>query len=172
MWKVLKEFREFAVKGNVLDLAVGVIIGAAFGKIVTSVVNDIIMPPIGKILGEKSFVDLFINLDPEKLMPNGDKPHTLAEAKALGSAVIAYGSFINVILDFAIVAFCVFMIVKGANALRRLNTKEEAPPSAEPTEKECPQCLSLVPIRAKRCKHCTSHLHDADEQGPEGSVVT
>lgn len=171
MWKVLKEFKEFAVKGNVLDLAVGVIIGAAFGKIVTSVVNDVIMPPIGLLLGGMNFTDLYWNLD-ESILYNEHVPNTLDEARKAGAPVIAYGSFINVILDFIIVAFCVFMIVKGANALRRLNAKEEAPPSAEPTEKECPQCRSLVPIRAKRCKFCTSHLHDAEEHGPEGSVVT
>ncbi|MBB3112684.1 large conductance mechanosensitive channel [Paenibacillus phyllosphaerae] len=166
MWKVLKEFREFAVKGNVLDLAVGVIIGGAFGKIVTSVVNDIIMPPIGVLLGGMNFKDLFISLKP------GVHPESLQAAQSGGIPVIAYGNFINVILDFTIVAFCVFMIVKGANALRRLNAKEvEAAPTA-PTEKECPHCLSHVPVLATRCKYCTSHLAAGDKLGPEGSVVS
>ncbi|MFD0711934.1 large conductance mechanosensitive channel protein MscL [Paenibacillus sp. GCM10027626] len=151
MMKILKEFKEFAVKGNVLDLAVGVIIGAAFGKIVTSVVNDIIMPPIGKLMGNVNFVDLFITLDKGQL---AEDPKTLADATANGAVVIAYGNFINVIIDFIIVAFCIFMIVKGANALRR--SKPEEP--AAPTEKECPFCLSQIPLQATRCGHCTSHL--------------
>ena len=158
MFKVLKEFKEFAVKGNVLDLAVGVIIGGAFGKIVTSLVNDIIMPPIGSLLGNMNFPDLFIQLDDKKTAA-GLPIKSLADAKAVGAAVIAYGNFINVIIDFTIVAFCVFMIVKGANALRRLNNKEEEK-QAEPTEKECPYCLSKIPVRATRCSHCTSHLDD------------
>ncbi|MBW7458042.1 large conductance mechanosensitive channel protein MscL, partial [Paenibacillus sepulcri] len=158
MMKILKEFREFAVRGNVLDLAVGVIIGGAFGKIVTSMVNDIIMPPIGKILGGVNFKDLFINLS---LNEHFD---TLADAQAASKPVIAYGNFINVILDFTIVAFCVFLIVKGANALRRLNARE--PESVtEPTEKVCPYCLSKIPIKATRCGHCTSHLKDEELEG-------
>jgi len=165
MLKIFKEFREFAVKGNVLDLAVGVIIGAAFGKIVTSLVNDIIMPPIGKILGNVNFVNLFITLDKGKVDEN---PHTLAEAATNGAVVIAYGQFINVVIDFLIVAFCIFLFVKGANSLRRLNEPKEAP-AAEPTEKECPYCLSKIPVKATRCGHCTSHI---PEDGAEASAAT
>jgi large conductance mechanosensitive channel len=116
---IIKEFKEFALKGNVVDLAVGVIIGVAFGKVVTSVVNDIIMPPIGKIMGGVNFADLFINLDPSKLAKDGSAIKSLAQAKEAGAAVIAYGSFINTVIDFTIVAFCIFMIVKVMNALKR-----------------------------------------------------
>lgn len=150
--KVLKEFREFAVRGNVIDLAVGVIIGGAFGKIVTSVVNDVIMPPIGKLLGGVDFKDLFIPLDSDKYAAG----MTLSEAKAKGVALIAYGQFINVIIDFLIVAFCVFLLVKGINFLKREQKKEEV--AAEPTTKECPYCLSEIPVKATRCGHCTSIL--------------
>src|SRR5437762_8118815 len=114
---LLKEFKEFAMRGNVVDLAVGVIIGAAFGKIVTSMVNDILMPPIGKAMGGVNFVDLFINLDPTKKLAGGEPITSLAQAKAAGAAVIAYGQFINTILDFVIVAACIFAVVKGMNAL-------------------------------------------------------
>ena len=134
---VIKEFKEFAVKGNVIDLAVGVIIGGAFGKIVTSVVNDILMPPIGRAMGGVNFADLFINLDPSKPAKGGGTITSLAQAKEAGAAVIAYGAFINTIIDFTIVAFCVFLLVKGINALRR---KPEAaptpPPPPEPTREE------------------------------------
>ncbi|MFX3633263.1 MAG: large conductance mechanosensitive channel protein MscL [Candidatus Pristimantibacillus sp.] len=160
--KIIQEFKEFAVKGNVIDLAVGVIIGAAFGKIVTSLVNDIIMPPIGRVLGGADFKNLFINLDPEKtdMLANLDKPiiiNSLKTATDNAVAVIAYGQFINVLLDFFIVAVCIFFLVKVINVLRRIKP-EEAVPEAEPTEKECPYCLSQVPIKATRCKHCTSQL--------------
>ncbi|MCQ6562481.1 large conductance mechanosensitive channel protein MscL [Paenibacillus mendelii] len=168
MMKVLKEFKEFAVKGNVLDLAVGVIIGAAFGKIVTSMVNDMIMPPISKILGNVNFVDMFLTLDTGKI----DEPSkTLAEAKANGAVVIAYGQFINVIIDFTIVAFCIFLMVKGANTLRRMNAKEEEPAAVEPTEKDCPYCLSKIPLKATRCSHCTSHISEP-HSAAEGSLVS
>ncbi|QNK56978.1 large-conductance mechanosensitive channel protein MscL [Paenibacillus sp. PAMC21692] len=146
--KIVKEFREFAMRGNVIDLAVGVIIGGAFGKIVTSLVNDIIMPPIGMILGGVNFKDLKISLDPSY---SGD-PAT--------EPFIRYGQFINVMLDFLIVAFCIFLLVKGINALRRLKEKEEPKAEAAPTEKDCPYCLSKVPIKASRCKHCTSQLEE------------
>ena len=116
---IIKEFKEFALKGNVVDLAVGVIIGVAFGKVVTSVVNDIIMPPIGKIMGGVNFADLFINLDPSKLAKDGSVIKSLAQAKEAGAAVIAYGSFINTVIDFTIVAFCIFMIVKVMNTLKK-----------------------------------------------------
>ncbi|GFN31560.1 large conductance mechanosensitive channel protein MscL [Paenibacillus xylaniclasticus] len=153
MSSLLKEFKAFAVKGNVIDLAVGVIIGGAFGKIVTSVVNDLIMPPIGVLLGGMSFTDLYINL---KDIDESGKM-SLAQAQEAGIPVLAYGQFLNVVLDFLIVAGCIFFLVKGLNKLQR--KPEEKP--AEPTEKECPYCLSQVPIKATRCKHCTSHLEEA-----------
>lgn len=155
---LVKEFKEFAVRGNVIDLAVGVIIGGAFGKIVTSIVNDILMPPIGKLLGGANFNDLFINLDPEKTLPGGGEIHSLAQANEAGAAVIAYGQFINTMLDFLIIAFCVFLLVKGINLLRRSQEAKKAEPEAEKTTKECPFCLSEIPIKAVRCSHCTSHL--------------
>ncbi|MFF2092919.1 large conductance mechanosensitive channel protein MscL [Paenibacillus sp. NPDC058174] len=158
--KIIQEFKEFAVKGNVIDLAVGVIIGAAFGKIVTSLVNDIIMPPIGRILGGADFKGLFINLDPEKAERLGaakDQLHSLKYMTDNGIPVIAYGQFINVLLDFFIVSVCIFFLVKFINVLRRLKPAQEDAEAA-PTEKECPYCLSQVPIKATRCKHCTSQL--------------
>src|SRR5258706_9500348 len=149
----VKEFKEFAMRGNVVDLAVGVIIGAAFGKIVTSVVNDILMPPIGKAMGGVNFADLFINLDPGKTLPNGTPITSLAQAKNAGAAVIAYGQFLNTILDFIIVAACVFVLIKAINTLKR--RIDPPAPAAVPTTRECPQCLSTIPIQAKRCSHCT-----------------
>ncbi|MHA6482313.1 large-conductance mechanosensitive channel protein MscL [Paenibacillus sp. strain BS8-2] len=148
--KIVKEFKEFAMRGNVIDLAVGVIIGGAFGKIVTSLVNDIIMPPIGRILGGVNFKDLKIAL--VDVATYDGKPEELPYIK--------YGQFINVLLDFIIVAFCIFLLVKGINALRRIKEEPKAAPAA-PTEKECPYCLSQVPIKATRCKHCTSHLDES-----------
>jgi large conductance mechanosensitive channel len=126
--KILKEFKEFAMRGNVVDLAVGVVIGGAFGKIVTSLVNDIIMPPIGKLMGGVDFKDKFIILDPGKLI-DGKPPHTLAEVKTAGATVIAYGSFFSTVLDFIIVAFCIFVVVKAMNKL----WKKPEPPPAGPT---------------------------------------
>jgi large conductance mechanosensitive channel len=126
---MVKEFKEFAMRGNVVDLAIGVIIGAAFGKIVTSLVSDIIMPPIGKLTGGVDFKELFINLDPSKLTKAGTAVKTVADAKDAGATVITYGAFFNTILDFLIVAFCIFLLVKGINALKR---KEEAKPVAPP----------------------------------------
>ena len=131
---IIKEFKEFAMKGNVVDLAVGVIIGVAFGKVVTSVVNDIIMPPIGKAMGGVNFTDLFLNLDPSKLAKDGSVIKSLAQAKEAGAAVIAYGSFINTVIDFTIVAFCIFMIVKAMNYLKKPSPAAAAP--AEPTREE------------------------------------
>jgi large conductance mechanosensitive channel len=133
---MIKEFKEFALKGNVVDLAVGVIIGVAFGKVVTSVVNDIIMPPIGKVMGGVNFADLFLNLDPSKLANDGSVITSLAQAKEAGAAVLAYGSFINTVIDFTIVAFCIFMIVKVMNSLKKkpAPTAPVAPP--EPTREE------------------------------------
>jgi len=159
---IIKEFKEFAVKGNVIDLAVGVIIGAAFGKIVTSVVNDIIMPPIGKLLGGMNFSDLYYNLDDEKLL-NGQPVTSLAEAQQAGHAVIAYGQFISTIIDFFIIALCIFLIVKGANSMRRKEDASNEPPAA-PTEKKCTYCLSTIPVQATRCGHCTSHLEGGEAQ--------
>jgi len=146
---MIKEFKEFAVKGNVLDLAVGVIIGAAFGKIVSSLVDDIIMPPIGMALGKVDFANLFWNL--------GDKPvASVAAAKAAGVPTINYGLFLNNVISFLIVAFVVFLIVKQFNRMRR---GEEKP--AVPAARECPYCLSAIPLKATRCPHCTSELKPA-----------
>ena len=132
---MVKEFKEFAMRGNVVDLAVGVVIGAAFGKIVTSMVNDILMPPIGKLLGGVNFSDLFINIDPSK-----GTFQSLKAAKDAGAAVIAYGSFINNIIDFVIIAFCIFLVVKGMNSMKK---KPEAVPPAAPTKDQ----LLLAEIR-------------------------
>jgi large conductance mechanosensitive channel len=142
---MLKEFREFVMRGNVVDMAVGIIIGAAFGKIVTSFVSDILMPPIGRIMGKVDFSNLFIDL-------SGTGFATLAEAKKAGAATINYGLFFNTILDFVIVAFAIFMLIRQINRMKR----EPAP--AAPDTKECPFCLSMVPLKAVRCPHCTSEL--------------
>lgn len=142
---VLTEFKEFAVKGNVVDLAIGIIIGAAFGKIVTSLVNDIIMPPIGKMLGGVDFSNLFINLSDKEVA-------SLADAQAAGLATINYGVFLNAIIYFIIVAFAIFLLVKQINRL-----KKEAPPAA-PDTKSCPHCLSVIPLKASRCAHCTANV--------------
>ncbi|MEO0076209.1 MAG: large conductance mechanosensitive channel protein MscL [candidate division WOR-3 bacterium] len=144
---MFKEFKEFAMRGNVLDMAVGIIIGVAFGKIVTSLVNDIIMPPIGLLLGKIDFANLFINL-------SGKHYSTLAEAKAAGAATLNYGVFINTVIDFIIVAFVIFLIVRQVNRLK----KKPAPVTAEPTTKECPYCFSTISIKATRCPNCTSQL--------------
>jgi len=129
---MLKEFRDFAIKGNAIDMAVGIVIGVAFGKIVSSLVNDIIMPPIGLLLGKVDFSNLAIQLN-EK-------------------TAIRYGVFINNILDFVIVAFAIFLVIRQINRLKK------APPPADPTEKECPKCCTTIPIKASRCPHCTSEL--------------
>ncbi len=144
MWK---EFKEFVLRGNVVDMAVGIIIGAAFGKIVTSFVNDILMPPIGLLLGGVDFSNLFITL-------SGGHYATLAEAQAAGAVTINYGLFINTVLDFLIVAAVIFLFIRQINRMKR---KEEAPPP-EPTTKECPYCLSTIPLKATRCPYCTSEL--------------
>jgi large conductance mechanosensitive channel len=144
MWKDLKAF---ILRGNVLDLAIGIIIGAAFGKVVSSLVNDVIMPPLGLLLGKVDFSNLFINLSGKPLA-------SLAEAKAAGAATINYGAFINGVLDFLIVAVVVFFLVRGFNKL--MPKRKEEP--AAPTTKECPFCLSAVPLKATRCPHCTSQL--------------
>src|SRR5437867_6895261 len=146
--EMLKEFKEFAMRVNVLDMAIGIIIGAAFGKIVSSFVSDILMPPIGLVLGRVNFADLFINLS--------DKPvTTLAEAKAAGAATINYGVFLNTVIDFVIVAFVVFLLVRQINKLKR---QEEAP---MPASRECPQCAMMIPLKARRCPQCTSDLKAA-----------
>jgi len=145
---MLKEFKEFAVRGNVVDMAVGIIVGAAFGKIVSSFVNDIVMPPIGMLLGGVDFSELFINL-------SGGTYESLAQAKEAGAATVNVGVFINTVLDFVIVAFAIFMVIRTMNQLKR--KAEEAPPAA-PTTKECPHCLSTIPVKASRCAHCTSEL--------------
>jgi len=142
---VFKEFKEFAVKGSVMDMAVGIIIGAAFGRIVGSLVNDVLMPPIGLLLGKVDFASLFISL-------SGTTYDSLAAAKAAGAPTLNYGVFLNTVLEFLIVAFVVFLLVKQVNRLRR----EPAP--AAPTTKECPHCLTAIPIKATRCPACTSQL--------------
>jgi len=144
---MLKEFKEFVMKGNVLDLAVAVIIGAAFGAIITSLVNDVVMPPIGLVLGRVDFKDLFVAL-------NGKTYATLAEAKMAGAPVIAYGQFVNTVINFLIVAFIIFMIIKQAKRFDRT----PAPAPGKPTTKDCPFCSTAIPIPAKRCPNCTSQL--------------
>jgi large conductance mechanosensitive channel len=144
---MLKEFKEFAMRGNVADMAIGIIIGAAFGKIITSVVSDILMPPIGLLLGKVDFSNLYLNLS------GGEFPN-LAAAKAAGAATINYGLFINTIIDFVIVAFVIFMLIRQMNRMKR----EPAPAPAVPTTKECPFCLSSIPIKASRCPYCTSEI--------------
>jgi len=152
---MLKEFKEFAMRGNVVDMAVGIIIGAAFGTIVTSLVADVLMPPIGLLLGNIDFANLFIVL---KEGAKAAGPYaSLAAAKAAGAVTINYGFFINTVISFVIVAFAVFLLVRNINNLKR---QEEAPPAA-PTTKECPHCISAVPIKATRCPHCTSELKAA-----------
>ncbi|MGH7406423.1 MAG: large conductance mechanosensitive channel protein MscL [Candidatus Methylomirabilales bacterium] len=147
---MLKDFKEFAMRGNVLDMAVGIIIGAAFGKIVSSLVSDILMPPIGFLLGKIDFSNLFIPLS-EQAYP------TLAAAKAAGAATINYGVFANTVMDFIIVAFAIFLMVRQVNRMAR---KPELRPAA-PTTRECPYCLSPIPIKATRCSHCTSDVKTA-----------
>jgi large conductance mechanosensitive channel len=145
---IIKEFKEFAMRGNVVDLAIGVIIGAAFGKVVTSMVNDIIMPPIGKMMGGVDFKDLFFNLDPSKTTKAGGVVKSLTDAKDAGAPVIAYGSFINTVLDFLIVAFCIFLIVKAMNHLKK-KPAPAAPAPPEPTKEEKLLAEIRDAIRAK-----------------------
>ncbi|MDM7998252.1 MAG: large conductance mechanosensitive channel protein MscL [Acidobacteriota bacterium] len=142
---MFKEFKEFAMKGNVLDMAVGIIIGAAFGKIITSFVSDILMPPLGLLLGKMDFSNLFINL-------SGQDYASIAAAKEAGAATLNYGIFINTVIDFLIVAFAIFLLIRQVNKLKR------QPPAAPPNTKDCPFCASAIPIPAKRCPHCTSQL--------------
>ena len=147
---MLKEFKEFTMRGNVLDMAIGIVIGVAFGKIVTSFVNDVVMPPIGLLLGKVDFSNLFIDL-------SGKSYATLAEAKAAGAATIKYGLFLNTVVDFVIVAFVIFLLIQQINRIKR---QQEAAPAA-PTTKECPYCLSSIAIKATRCSHCTSEVKAA-----------
>lgn len=151
---MLKEFKEFAMRGNVVDMAVGIIIGAAFGTIVKSLVADVLMPPIGLLLGNVDFSELFIVL---KAGTAAGPYVSLAEAKAAGAVTINYGAFTATVISFLIVAFAVFIVIRGLNRLKR---QEEAPP-AEPTTKECPYCLSTIAIKATRCAHCTGELKTA-----------
>jgi large conductance mechanosensitive channel len=143
---MLKEFKEFAMRGNVLDMAVGIIIGAAFGRIVTSLVNDVIMPPIGLLLGRANFNSLYLNL-------SGQAFASLADAQAAGAPTVNYGLFLNAILDFVVVAFVIFLLLRQVN---RLATK---PVPVVATTKECPFCASTIAIKATRCPHCTSQLN-------------
>jgi large conductance mechanosensitive channel len=147
MWN---EFRQFIARGNVIDLAVAVIIGAAFGKITTSLVEGVLMPPIGMVLGRVDFSSLFIVLDGSKGVPA-----SIADAKTKGIPVIAYGAFLNDVINFLIVAFVVFTLVKTVNRLKRAPAEA---PAAAPTTKECPYCLSTIPLNATRCAHCTTQL--------------
>ena len=145
---MFKGFREFIMRGNVLDLAVAVIIGAAFGKIVTSLVNDILMPPLGLALKSVDFTNLFIDL-------SGGNHKTLAEAKAAGDATMAYGVFLNNVIDFLIVALVIYLMIRTANKMKR------APAPAPPNTKDCPYCRTSIPIAATRCPYCTSNLEAA-----------
>ena len=144
---MLKDFKEFALKGNAVDLAIGVIIGGAFGGIVTSLVNDVMMPPIGKLLGGVDFSNLFV------VLGGGEYP-SLKAAKDAGAATVNYGVFLNTVINFVIVALVLFFVVRGMNVLKR----EQPAPAAAPTDKACPQCAMTIPLAAKRCPHCTSPL--------------
>lgn len=140
---MLKEFKEFVMRGNVVDLAIGVVIGVAFGKIVTSFVEDVLMPPIGLALGNVDFSNLFINL-------SGKDYPSVAAAKAAGAATLNYGIFLNTVLNFLIIAFAIFILIKQINRMQK--------PAAAPATKDCPHCLQAIPIKATRCAHCTSEL--------------
>jgi len=145
MWK---EFKAFVMRGNVLDLAVAVIIGAAFGKIITSLVGDVLMPPIGRVIGKVDFSGLYINL-------SGTSYPSLAAAKAAGAATVNYGLFLNATVDFLIVAFVLFLVIRTANRMQAALVKHDA---AAPATRDCPYCLMAIPVAAKRCGHCASNL--------------
>lgn len=153
---MFKEFKEFAVKGNVIDMAVGVIIGGAFGKIVSSLLADVLMPPIGMLMGNVDFSSLFFSL-------NGQSYPSLAAAKEAGAPTLNYGVFLNTTIDFIIVAFVIFMVIKQINRLKR---QEAAAPTPPPSTKECRYCCSAVPLKATRCGHCTSDLSGSGERTP------
>jgi len=149
---MFKEFREFAMRGNVVDMAVGIIIGASFGGIISSLVADVIMPPIGLALGNVDFSNLFVTL---KAGAKAIGPYaSLADAKAAGAVTVNIGVFINTVISFLIVAFAMFMVIRGMNKMKR----EEPAPAAAPTTKECPFCFTAIPVKAKRCPNCTSQL--------------
>lgn len=150
--KLFDEFKTFVMRGNVLDMAVGVILGAAFGKIITSLVTDVLMPPVGLLLGKMDFSGMFVNLA-------GQTYATMADAKAAGAPTINYGLFINTVIDFLIVAFVIFLMVRQFNKLMERAKKPEAP--AASATRDCPYCLSSIPIKATRCAHCTSELKPA-----------
>ncbi len=150
---MIKEFKEFAVKGNVVDMAVGIIIGAAFGTIVKSLVADVIMPPIGLLLGDVDFSNLFITL---KEGAEGAAAYaTIADAQAAGAVTLNYGLFINTVISFLIVAFAIFIVIKNINRLKKAEVEAPAP---APTTKECPYCFSSIAIKATRCPNCTSNI--------------
>jgi large conductance mechanosensitive channel len=149
---MFKEFKEFAMRGNVIDMAVGIIIGAAFGTIINSLVKDVLMPPIGLLLGKVDFSNLFITL--KQGLTAGPYANLVAAQQA-GAVTLNYGLFINTVINFLIVAFAIFLLIRNINRLKR---KEEAPPPAAPTTKECPECLSVIPIKAVRCAHCGIQL--------------
>lgn len=149
MSKMIEEFKTFVMRGNVLDMAVGVIVGGAFGKITTSLVNDVLMPPIGLLMGRVDFAGLFFSL-------NGVAYPTLVEAQKAGAPTLNYGAFLNTIINFLIVAFTVFLLIKQINRLSQPPAKPAAP--AAPTTKDCPLCLMSIPIKAVRCGHCTASL--------------
>ncbi len=152
--EMINEFKKFAMRGNVVDMAVGIIIGSAFGTIVKSLVSDVMMPPIGLLMGGVDFADLFI------ILKEGvtDGPYaTLAAAQAAGAVTISYGVFVNAVISFLIVAFSVFLLIKGINTLQR----EKETPKAEPTTKDCPKCFTAIPIKVTRCPNCTSDLQSA-----------
>ena len=149
---MFEEFKKFAMRGNVVDMAVGIIIGGAFGTIVKSLVSDVIMPPVGLLLGGVDFADWFITL---KEGATAGPYATVAAAKEAGAVTLNAGLFINSLISFLIVAFAVFLLIKGMNSLQ----KEEEEPAAEPTEKDCPHCFTAIPIKATRCPHCTSEIN-------------
>jgi large conductance mechanosensitive channel len=157
-YHMLKEFKEFAFKGNMVDLAVGVIIGAAFGKVVTSIVNDLVMPLIGLLLGKVKFNDLFISL-------NGESYSTLKDAMDKSAPTLNYGQFISNFLDFLIISFVIFLVIRQMSKFRKKSESSgNEPESKDPVTKECPHCLSEIPIKATRCKFCTSELETSDQK--------
>lgn len=151
---MLQEFKQFAMRGNVVDMAVGIIIGGAFGTIVKSLVSDVIMPPIGLLLGGVDFSDLFFTL---KEGATAGPYASLASAQEAGAVIIGYGVFINSVISFLIVAFAVFLLIKSINKLQ----KEEPPADEEPTTRDCPFCVSSIPLKATRCPNCTSEISPA-----------